>query len=59
MLVQESRDPDQEVDEQNSEILLLILKDRFHWLGNMGLPMAINIANKGHEVYGYDIDPQR
>ena len=28
----------------------------FVGLGNMGFPMAINLANKGHEVYAFDID---
>ena len=28
----------------------------FVGLGNMGFPMAINLAKKGHEVYAFDID---
>ena len=28
-------------------------------LGNMGLPMAANLASKGHEVFGYDLDSSR
>jgi 3-hydroxyisobutyrate dehydrogenase len=28
----------------------------FIGLGNMGFPMAINLAKKGHEVYAFDID---
>lgn len=25
-------------------------------LGNMGLPMAVNLKKNGHEVYGQDVD---
>ena len=28
-------------------------------LGMMGLGIASNLAGKGYEVYGYDIDPTR
>ena len=28
----------------------------FIGLGNMGMPMAINLAKKGHKVFGYDVD---
>lgn len=28
----------------------------FVGLGNMGFPMAINLANKGHTVFAFDID---
>jgi 3-hydroxyisobutyrate dehydrogenase len=28
----------------------------FIGLGNMGFPMACNLAKNGHEVYAYDID---
>jgi 3-hydroxyisobutyrate dehydrogenase-like beta-hydroxyacid dehydrogenase len=28
----------------------------FVGLGNMGFPMAINLAKKGHEVFAFDID---
>ena len=28
----------------------------FVGLGNMGFPMAINLANKGHQVFAFDID---
>ena len=31
----------------------------FIGLGNMGLPMAINLAKNGHEVYGFDIDTSK
>lgn len=31
----------------------------FLGLGNMGLPMACNLAVKGHTVYGYDVDPSK
>ena len=31
----------------------------FIGLGNMGLPMAANLANKGHKVYGYDVDSSK
>ena len=29
----------------------------FLGLGNMGMPMAINLAKAGHEVIGFDIVP--
>lgn len=28
----------------------------FIGMGNMGFPMAINLAKNGHEVFGFDID---
>jgi 3-hydroxyisobutyrate dehydrogenase-like beta-hydroxyacid dehydrogenase len=28
----------------------------FVGLGNMGFPMAINLAKKGHQVFAFDID---
>ena len=31
----------------------------FIGLGNMGMPMAANLAKNGHEVFGYDVDPGR
>lgn len=31
----------------------------FIGLGNMGLPMAGNLASKGHEVFGFDVEPAR
>jgi 3-hydroxyisobutyrate dehydrogenase-like beta-hydroxyacid dehydrogenase len=31
----------------------------FIGLGNMGFPMAINLAAKGHSVFAYDIDPAK
>jgi len=31
----------------------------FIGLGNMGFPMAVNLANKGHQVYGFDIDQNK
>lgn len=31
----------------------------FVGLGNMGLPMAANLAAKGHEVFGFDVEPSR
>ena len=31
-------------------------KISFVGLGNMGFPMAINLANKGHTVFAYDVD---
>lgn len=41
----------------------LLLKQTFSFakigvigLGNMGLPMAANLAANGHEVFGYDVD---
>ena len=30
----------------------------FLGLGKLGLPCALVINNRGHNVYGYDIDPQ-
>lgn len=30
----------------------------FIGLGNMGLPMALNLVKAGHEVTGYDVNPQ-
>lgn len=41
----------------------LILRNTFNFakvsfigLGNMGFPMAINLAKKGHQVFAYDVD---
>lgn len=31
----------------------------FVGLGNMGFPMAVNLARKGHEVYAYDLNPAK
>jgi len=31
----------------------------FVGLGNMGLPMAANLASKGHQVFGNDADPNK
>jgi 3-hydroxyisobutyrate dehydrogenase len=31
----------------------------FVGLGNMGLPMAINLAKKNHKVFAFDVDPKR
>jgi 3-hydroxyisobutyrate dehydrogenase len=31
-------------------------KISFVGLGNMGFPMAINLAKKGHTVYAFDVD---
>lgn len=31
----------------------------FVGLGNMGMPMAANLAAKGHTVYGYDAAPNK
>jgi ketol-acid reductoisomerase len=31
----------------------------FIGLGNMGFPMAINLAKKGHTVFAYDIDASK
>lgn len=31
----------------------------FVGLGNMGLPMAANLASKGHQVIGNDADPNK
>lgn len=31
----------------------------FVGLGNMGFPMAINLANKGHNVFAFDIDQSK
>lgn len=31
----------------------------FVGLGNMGLPMAANLAAKGHTVWGNDADPNK
>ncbi len=34
-------------------------KISFAGLGNMGFPMAINLAKKGHEVFAYDVDANK
>ena len=31
----------------------------FIGLGNMGMPMAINLAKSGHNVFGYDVDASK
>ena len=31
----------------------------FVGLGNMGFPMAINLAKRGHEVFAFDINPAK
>ena len=31
----------------------------FIGMGNMGFPMASNLAKQGHEVYGFDIDASK
>lgn len=31
----------------------------FVGLGNMGLPMAANLASKGHQVFGNDADANK
>ena len=31
----------------------------FIGLGNMGFPMAVNLVNKGHKVYGFDVDASK
>ncbi len=31
----------------------------FLGLGNMGFPMACNLASKGHKVFGYDVDTSK
>ena len=31
----------------------------FIGLGNMGLPMAINLAKKNHKVFAFDVDAKR
>ena len=33
------------------------MKIGFMGLGKLGLPCALAIDEKGHDVYGYDIDP--
>lgn len=44
----------------------LILKKTFSFakvsfigLGNMGFPMAVNLAKNGHQVFAYDVDPNK
>ena len=44
----------------------LVMKKMFNFatvgvvgLGNMGLPMAANMAAKGHQVYGFDLDASK
>lgn len=39
--------------------LFSFAKVGFVGLGNMGFPMAVNLARKGHEVYAYDINPAK
>lgn len=34
-------------------------KVSFFGLGNMGFPMAINLAKNGHQVFAYDIDVKK
>jgi 3-hydroxyisobutyrate dehydrogenase len=34
-----------------------VMKVAFIGLGNMGLPMAINLVRAGEQVYGYDLSP--
>ena len=36
--------------------LFSFAKVGFVGLGNMGLPMAVNLAQKGHEVFAFDVD---
>ena len=36
--------------------LFSFAKVGFIGLGNMGLPMAINLAKNGHEVFAFDVD---
>jgi len=31
----------------------------FVGLGNMGFPMAINLAKRGHQVFAFDIDTKK
>jgi 3-hydroxyisobutyrate dehydrogenase len=31
----------------------------FVGLGNMGFPMAVNLVNKGHKVYCFDVDASK
>jgi 3-hydroxyisobutyrate dehydrogenase len=31
----------------------------FVGLGNMGFPMAINLAKRGHQVFAFDIDAKK
>jgi 3-hydroxyisobutyrate dehydrogenase len=42
-----------------SRSLYSFAKIGFIGLGNMGLPMAANLASKGHEVFGFDVEPSR
>lgn len=44
----------------------LVVKNMFSFarvsfvgMGNMGFPMAINLAKKGHTVFGYDVDASK
>lgn len=34
-------------------------KISFIGMGNMGFPMAINLAKKGHQVFGFDVDANK
>jgi 3-hydroxyisobutyrate dehydrogenase-like beta-hydroxyacid dehydrogenase len=34
-------------------------KVSFAGLGNMGFPMAINLAKKGHQVFAFDVDTSK
>lgn len=34
-------------------------KISFIGLGNMGFPMAINLAKKGHQVFAFDVDTSK
>lgn len=31
----------------------------FVGMGNMGFPMAVNLAKKGHQVFGFDVDASK
>lgn len=42
-----------------SKQLFNFSKVGFVGLGNMGLPMAANLASKGHEVFGNDADTNK
>lgn len=42
-----------------SRMVFSFAKVGFVGLGNMGLPMAANLAKKGHQVFAYDIKPEK